>query len=67
MSDPLNDYDHKMQQPWQVLGQIRDDLRQARAHLRNFKNWNLPSKLACECIERALARVGDGSQENGNV
>jgi hypothetical protein len=60
MTAPLNNHDHKQHEPWRTLGQIRDDLRQARAVLSKFKS---PAcEFALEHVNRALARIGDGSR-----
>lgn len=55
--------------PWLVLGQLRDDLKQARAFLSkarppNYRNNNEARALIA--INRALERVGDGTREADN-
>lgn len=79
----MNDYDHKMQEPYQTLAKVRDDLRQARALARRAlgavvisQPWIPPDQLAAgeeECtavlklIERALERLSDGSRDEGGA
>lgn len=69
-------------EPWRTLGQIRDDLKQARAGatealgiVATSQPWVTPDDRApgeAECaqtleiINRALARIGDGSR-NGDA
>jgi len=79
MTAPLNDYDHKQNQPWLVLGQIRDDLKQLRAfaaHLQQHLDWDDAEQLNRDVfveathninvvVNRALARIGDGSRSEG--
>jgi hypothetical protein len=56
-----HDHDHKSHEPWQTLGKVRDDLRQIRAHAWH-RNWD---KVLAH-VERALARIGDGSINQGD-
>lgn len=62
----MNDkQDASSSEPWTTLGYVRDDLRQARAHLRKRaqKFRTNDDAQAAICIERALARIGDGTRE----
>lgn len=66
MAESFNDHDHKMNEPWQTLGKIRDDLKQARAVLQMSHNSPV-ANMALEHVNRALARVGDGSRDEGGA
>lgn len=67
-SNRLNDYNHCMQEPWQTVAKVRDDLRQARAILRTIPPLPLkpefsPLTKVRDLVERALNRIGDGTRE----
>lgn len=55
--------------PWLTLGQLRDDLRQARALLRRKPRKSITNDdaRALIALERALARIGDGARDDSNA
>jgi hypothetical protein len=63
LTDSLNDHTHKQNEPWTTLGRVRDDLRQARA-IADKIDLPIVRQLAAH-INRALARIGDGSRSDG--
>jgi hypothetical protein len=67
-----NDHGHKMNEPWQTLGSVRDDLRQARGRLRRVLGelqgaHTAPGesdiRAALALVGKALGRIGDGTRE----
>ncbi len=62
-----NDYGHKFNEPYATVALVRTDLRRARGMLRRCVR-NAPNdqdlKFAMSWVERALGRIGDGS-DNG--
>lgn len=68
----MNDHDHKMNEPYQTLGKVRDDLRQARAILRTIPPLALkpefsPLTKVRDLVERALNRIGDDTRDEGGA